>query len=165
METLRLHKTLAILNLVITATFILDTFLLQPVLIEETFYGYSSTETRNVGISSHWTNSIITKSGNTYREPRDTKSSLKYGDTFKVAKSYIFQRPIQLLYTQPNGTIKINCGGLNESYFGLLIAIYIVLVSVINLSKKYIFKNRKISERLIFSATALLFLLVFIFFY
>ena len=164
MDTLQLYRLLATTNLLIIFALLADTFIFEPRLKEELFDGYTSVETRNIDVPSHWTNFIIAKSGIKYREPHYVKQSLNYGDTFIVSKSFVFRRPIHLTYFRPKISV-IDCGALNEGWLGLTATIYVVIVSGIALLKKRIVAKRNLNERLIFSGTSILCVILFFYFY
>ena len=160
-----MYKILAIINLVVVAVIITDTFVIKPIMKEEVFHIYTSVETRTLRLSSHWTNFIITASGSKYQEPQNTGWQLQPGDKFIVAKSYIFRRPIQLIYSSKGEIKRINCGGLNENYFELMITLYVMLISLIQFFKNPIRARINLNERLIFSGSSLLCVVVFFYFF
>jgi hypothetical protein len=165
MKTSRLHKILAIINLSIIGLLIADTYLLKPIKTKEVFKWYITELTRTAPNFSHSTNFLICNSGNKYREPSHSPYSLNNGDTFYVNKTFLFNRPIALIYPQTNPDTIIKCGGLNESYLIRIAAVYVILVSFLSILNVALFHKINYNERLIFSGSALLCLLIFAFFY
>jgi len=162
-----LNRRLALLNLIVLIILSFDTYILKPIGKKEIFDIYSSVQTLDVETfgPSHITNFILTRSGHKYREPNNSKCTLEYGDTFYIEKSVLFHKPIHIIYKTPTGFYKLNNGGLNEGYFGLIIFSYILTVSLLNIFSDTVIKRQNLNEKLIFSGTSLLCVLIFFYFF
>lgn len=165
MKTIRLHRILAIVNLLILLIFVSDTYFIQPVRIKEVFHMYNSVYSHNKYGAGSWTNYIETESGKSYWQPDGTPARLELGDTFFIEKSRMFSKPLHLIYPRSSSDMIIDCGGLNEGWFMKVLSVYIFIVSLITLAGWSVFKNPNYNERLIFSGSTLMAVLIFVYFY
>lgn len=163
----KFNRRLALVNVLILVFLCLDTFVLHPTRYLEIFERYETTETLNTEAGTHdyFTNFIHTKSGHRLREPGNSGNTLNWGDTFYVERTNILNRPINLIYKVDHGIETIKSGTLNQGYFGTTIALFIFFVSVINLFPKAIMQRPNLNERLLFSGSAFLIVLIFLYFY
>ena len=159
-----LNRILAVTNILILAIICSDAFFLPPQRTTQIFDYYSSAETKSSETSSHWSNFIHTRSGLTLREPPNTEKFLQPGDSFYAEKSRLFKRPLRLVYLNQTGNQQINNGSINEGGMGILLILFILIISLINTFPVTIIKRINLNERLIFSAAALLCILLLFYF-
>ena len=165
MNNSRLNRGLALFNLFVITLLCFDTFILQPKRMLEICNYYSSIETRDVAVPSHWTNFIHTKSGKKIREPNTAPFSLESGDTFYIDKSVLFNRTIKLYYRQNGNEYRINSGAMNDRFIGLIVSAFVFQVSVLNISRRRVIKKNNLNERFVFIGTAFVGVLLFFYFF
>lgn len=159
-----LNRMLAFTNIIVVIIICSDAFIIKPERTKQLFDFYSSVETKSLETSSHFTNIIHTKSGLIIKEPPGTKIYLQRGDSFYAEKSRLFKRPLHLLYINKAGSHQINNGNINEGWTGLLIISFILIVSLLNIFPAAVIIRRNLNERLIFSGTALLCIVLLFYF-
>jgi hypothetical protein len=164
-----LHRILALINVFALLVLATDNFLLPVTPVREIYDHRSSVETRNsYRTRGYSTDYINTVSGEEFQIPANWQNSnigLNDGDTFYVDKSAIFRQPITLYFRWNGGFGRMKMSILNNGYWGSLLALYVLIISLIHLLPWKLIKNDNLSERFIFSGTALLIVLLFFFFY
>jgi len=165
-----LHRTLALINIFILLVLAADEFLLPPAHIREVYDFRSSFETRGnyQYHHDHTTDYINTVSGDEFQVPANWQYrniGLNKGDTFYVDKSFLFREPLVLLFRWKGGFGLMKMNVLNNGFWGPLLALYILIVSLIQLLPWRLMRNDNLNERFIFSGTALLLVLLFFVFY
>lgn len=166
---LTLHRILALVNLFILLLLVADDFWLPVKHVREIYDWRESTETRGrSSLNHHTTEYVLTASGEKFQIPTDwenTNIGLNSGDTFYVDKSLLFRQPVTLYFHRQGSFIPIKMSVLNNNSWGVLLLIYIALVSLLQLPRRQLIKKENLNERLIFSGTALLAVMLFFFFY
>jgi hypothetical protein len=165
-----LHRILALINIFILLLLAADEFMLPVTHVREVYDFRSSFETRG-GYSyhnDHSTDYINTVSGDEFQVPANWQYSnigLNKGDTFYVDESLLFRQPLVLFFRWKGGFGKMKMNVLNNGDWGPLLALYILIVSLIQLLPWRLIRNDNLNERFIFSGSALLLVLLFFVFY
>jgi hypothetical protein len=170
MRYFTIHRILASSNLLILLVLVTDNFVITPKRTLEIYNYRSSVETRGSAspISSHYSYFINTKSGDQFQLPVDGEQKnlgLNEGDTFFVDISRILRRPVRILCSTQAGVLSIRTGIINNGFSGKIMIAYILLVSLIHILPWQIIKRNNLNERLIFSGSAILLVLLFFNFY
>ena len=165
-----LHRILALINVFILLVLAADDFLLPATHVREVYDFRSSFETRgNYRYhNDHTTDYINTVSGEEFQVPANWQYSnigLNKGDTFYVDKSLLFRQPLTLFFRWQGSYAQMKMNILNNGEWGPLLALYILIVSLIQLLPWRLIKNDNLNERFIFSGSALLLVLLFFVFY
>jgi hypothetical protein len=165
-----LHRILALINVFILLALAADDFMLPVSHVREVYDFRSSFETRG-GYryhNDHSTDYINTVSGDEFQVPANWQYrniGLNKGDTFYIDKSLLFREPLTLFFRWKGGFGKMKMNVLNNGFWGPLLALYILIVSLIQLLPWRLIRNDNLNERFIFSGTALLLVLLFFVFY
>ena len=169
MKYLSIHRILALSNLFLLSLLVTDDFLITPKHSLQVFSYVSSAETRSANPAlSHFSYFIVSKSGKRFQIPANEEGMdhvFNNGDTFFVDISRIFNRPVKMDFPLQKGFLSIKTGILNNGFYGKIMMIYILLVSLIHVLPVQIIKRDNLNERLIFSGTAILMVLLFFYFY
>jgi hypothetical protein len=165
MTSSALYRLLALFNIVVLSVLVLDTYVLNQTTHLQ-IYDHSSSElTRTSVTRSYWSYFIHAKSGEKYQVPENTNMDLSYNDSFYVNRSYLFRKPLSIIYPVGDDQYILYTGLLNSNLFSHLVAAFILVVSFINLLPITLIKGPNLREKLIFSSTSILVVLVVFYFW
>jgi hypothetical protein len=123
----RFVTTLARINLLVIAFLVVDTFLLSPLIVKETF-----TESRG-GRRSFL---VDAESGTRYKVPEEVYIELSHErEEFLAYQSRLFKRGILISYTLDGVEKKVKTGFLNHP-FGFVLACIVVMFSLLNVAPR-----------------------------
>ena len=163
-----LHRTLAVINLAILLILAADTFLLPLTRVREIYDRRYSIDNNGYRYHGHSTDYIKAVSGDEFQVPESWQYKnigLNEGDTFDVEKSTLFRQPVDMITHRHGDYKRLTMGCLNSNFWGRLLAIYILIASLIQLLPRQLIKNDSLNEQSIFFGSALLLVLLFLFFY
>ncbi len=163
-----LHRTLAVINLAVLLVLSVDTFLLPKTSVREIYDRRYSVDAGGYRYHNNSSDYIKAVSGDEFQVPDSWQYKnigLNEGDTFYVERSALFGQSINMVVHWHGDYKRLTMGFLNNNFWGRLLALYILLVSLLHLLPWQLIKNDSLNERFIFSGTALLLVLLFFFFY
>ena len=167
MRYFTLHRKLAAINLFVLFVLIADNFLLPVTPIKEIYDQRYSIETHGTRHGVYFIDYIKCVSGDEVWIPSNWQNEnigLNQGDSFYLYKSCLLRLPESLCFKWKAGFAKMNLTVLNNGYWGLILTIYILIVSLMQflpwmpISKKY-------SEQFNFLGSLFMLVLLFLVFY
>ena len=163
-----LHRILAVVNISVLLVLFADSFLLPVTRVPEIYDRRYSIDTHGYRTRGYSTDYIKAVSGDEVQVPANWQYSnvgMNEGDSFYLYKSFLFNQSEALHFRWRGNVVRMNLTVLNNGYWGILLALYILAVSFIHLLLLTTIRNKNLNERLIFSGSAVLVVLVFFVFY
>jgi hypothetical protein len=157
-------KLFSIINIVVVSFFLIDTYLIAPILIEETFSEIIS-EMSSSRRGSYRNDFIISSKGNKYEVPENLSIVMNVGDTFFVNKSRLCRRPLQVIFPEEGSYYEVDVGLINEKIIVKIMVCFIVVISLLSLTEIPIYSNAAHKEQLVFLSSFLSLVIIFFYFY
>ena len=109
---------------------------------------------------------VNTVSGSKFRIPEAAYIALSHErSNFIAYKSAIFKKVVAISYTFEKEYFHVHTGLLNSSPFGIIVAFFILAISLLNLFPKPIIKSEAFNQTSVILSSFLLAGLLFLFFY
>jgi hypothetical protein len=154
----------AIINIVVVSFFLIDTYLIGPALVQETYLSTIS-ETSRAKRGSYINYFIISREGNKYEIPEHVSIAMNVGDTFYINKSGLCGRPMQIIFPNDGSFWEVDVGLINEKIIVKVMVAFIILISILSLTGVPVFKNTAHKEQLVFVSSFLSLVIGFFYFY
>lgn len=106
---------------------------------------------------------IVSASGRVIPIPDYTSMSLEHGDTFYLARTWLFKKQMRLTYPVGGRWVSASVELFRGTVAGAVICVVAAIVGLINVRRRRLINNQNVSERLLFFT--LMGIIVFAMFY
>lgn len=93
---------------------------------------------------------IVSASGRVIPIPDYTSMSLEHGDTFYLARTWLFKKQMRLTYPVGGRWVSASAELFRGTVTGAVICVMAIAVGAVNLGRRRLIRNQNVSERLLF---------------
>lgn len=161
-----LNRKIALVCIILSAILIADNFILKPISIEESFAGSEESKSYRRKVGTTFKYYIVSERGNFYKVPFDIYLYFRSSRaSFTIYKTAIFKQVLKIEYKRWGQPVTTNIGNVNSGKVGIIVIIYAVIISLLNIFPFLIIPHETRNQQFLFIGALALLAMIIIYFW